>query len=255
MPTDSNRTSPAASWRHRTSALALAPILLMTAGWATAQESSKPQPSQSAGESKPAAKAGLFGVLDKKSLIFPDIAVSTKPLSPGQKFELFVDNSLSVHSVLGAAAGAAISQASNSPTGFEQGWEAYGKRFGSSMARQASQEFFGTFVLASALHQDPRFYPEVNPSFGHAVKYSVERVFVTRNDAGHDVPNVSGLLGPGLAEALANAYWPERNRSVGDTLVRYGFDLATRAGGNLLREYLPVIHGKLRHTKPSSSTP
>ena len=178
--------------------------------------------------------------------VFPDIASSTKPLSTGQKFQLFVDNSISVNALATAALGSAISQADNSPTGFGQGWDAYAKRFGSAMGSQASSEFFGTFVLASALHQDPRFYPEANPTFSHAVKYSVQRIFVTRNDDGRDVANWSGLAGPLMAEGLANVYWPERNRTVGDTFLRYGLDLASRAGGNMLREYWPVIRGKFR---------
>jgi hypothetical protein len=189
----------------------------------------------------------LYNLLQKKSIVFPDIAASTERLSTGQKFQLFVDNSISVHTITWAALGSAVGQAENSPTGFGQGWDAYGKRFGSSMARQASSEFFGTFVLASALHEDPRFYPEINPTFGHAVKYSVQRVFVTRNDEGRNVANWSGLIGPAMGEGLANVYWPEQNRTVGDTFLRYGLDLATRAGGNMLREYWPVFYGKIRH--------
>jgi len=195
----------------------------------------------------------LYNLLQEKSIVFPDIAANTQPLSPGQKFQLFVDNSISVHTITWAALGSAVGQADNSPTGFGQGWDAYAKRFGSSMARQSSSEFFGTFILASALHQDPRFYPESRPSFGHAVKYSVQRVFVTRNDDGRDVPNWSGLAGPLMAEGLANVYWPERNRTVGDTFLRFGLDIATRAGGNMLREYWPVFYGKINHApRPSA---
>lgn len=119
------------------------------------------------------------------------------------------------------------------------------------MARQASGEFFGKFVLASALHEDPRFFPQLNPTFGQSVKYSVKRLFVTRSDSGRDVANISGLLGPAMGEGLANVYMPDRNRTVGDTLMRYGLDLATRAGGNMLREYWPVVYGKLRHQTPT----
>ncbi|MFI5118041.1 MAG: hypothetical protein ACHP8B_15225 [Terriglobales bacterium] len=189
----------------------------------------------------------LYNLLQEKSIVFPDIAASTQPLSSGQKFQLFVDNSISVHTITWAALGSSVGQADNSPTGFGQGWDAYAKRFGSSMARQSSSEFFGTFILASALHIDPRFYPENHPGFGHAVKYSVQRVFITRSDDGRDVPNYSGLAGPLMAEGLANVYWPERNRSVGDTFLRFGLDIATRAGGNMLREYWPVFYGKINH--------
>jgi hypothetical protein len=187
----------------------------------------------------------LFNRLQKKSIVFPDIVTSNRRLSSGQKFQLFVDNSASVHSISWAVVGAAFGQAANSPTGFEQGWNAYAKRFGASLARSASDEFFGTFVISSALHLDPRFYPEANPTFGHAVKYSVQRIFVTRNDEGRDVVAWSKLVSPLMAESLANVYWPERNRSVGDTLFRYGIDLATHAGGNMLREYWPVLSKKM----------
>ncbi len=226
---------------------------------APAQETTKPQTqsgassastssaSQTPNEPSKVPGVALYNLLQEKSIVFPDIALSTEPLSTGQKFQLFVDNSISVHTITWAMLGSSVGQADDSPTGFGQGWDAYAKRFGSSMGRQASGEFFGTFLLASALHQDPRFYPEIHPGFFHAVKYSVQRVFVTRNDDGRDVPNWSGLAGPMMAEGLANVYWPDRNRTVGDTFLRYGLDLATRAGGNMLREYWPVFYGKIRH--------
>jgi hypothetical protein len=192
--------------------------------------------------------AAVYNLLQEKSIVFPDIALSTERLSAGQKFQLFVDNSISVHTITWAMLGSAVGQADDSPTGYEQGWDGYAKRFGSSMGRQASGEFFGTFIIASALHEDPRFYPESNPTFFHAVKYSLQRLFVTRNDDGRDVTNWSGLVGPAMGEGLANVYWPDRNRTVGDTFLRYGLDLATKAGGNMAREYWPVLYGKFRHT-------
>ncbi|MGO9403882.1 MAG: hypothetical protein ACLPVW_10490 [Terriglobales bacterium] len=219
---------------------------------AFAQEAPKlqTQTNDSSAEQVPSAPlkiepVALYNLLEKKSIVFPDIAAGTEPLSPGQKFELFVDNSVSVHTLSWAALGSAVGQADDSPTGFGQESGGYWKRVGSSMARQASSNFFGTFVLASTLHQDPRFYPEKKPGFRHAVKYSFERVFVTRSDDGRDVVNWSGLAGPLMAEGLANVYWPHQNRSVGDTFLRYGLDLATKAGGNMLREYWPVFYGKI----------
>jgi hypothetical protein len=222
------------------------------------QETPKPQPqTQTQTGTPPADQApsapskvpgqDLYNLLQKKSVVFPDIALNTERLSTGEKFQLFVDNSISVHTITWAMLGSAVNQADNSPTGFGQGWDAYAKRFGSSMGRQASSNFFGTFMLASALHQDPRFYPEIHPTFAHAVKYSLQRTFVTRNDDGRDVANWSGLVGPLMAEGLANVYWPDRNRTVGDTFLRYGLDVATKAGGNMLREYWPVFYGKVHH--------
>ena len=213
----------------------------------------EPKSTKPAGQPENPAMApvALYNLLQSKSIVFPDISTTTEPLTVGDKFKLSVDNSISVHTITWAALGAAVGQADNSPTGWDQGWDAYAKRFGSSMARQASGEFFGTFILASALHEDPRFFPEINPTFGHSVKYSIARVFITRSDDGRNVKNFSGLIGPLMGEALANTYYPDRNRTVGDTFLRYGLDLATKAGGNMMREYWPVLYAKMKHTQSS----
>ncbi len=187
---------------------------------AHAQDTSKPadQAGQNSKKPSPAVvvqkPAEAVTLLDEKSIIFPDIAASDKPLSAGQKFELFVDNSISVHTVLYSAVAAGVSQADNSPTGWGQGWDAYGKRFGSSMARNASGEFFGTFILSSAMHYDPRFFPDKDPSFGQAVGHSLKRIFVTRSDAGKQVfrlPRIDGAAdGRGTRQRLLAGPEPDR---------------------------------------------
>ncbi len=193
------------------------------------------------------SQGGFFSTLNRKSIVFPDIATTEGPLSTGGKFKLFVDNSASLSTLVGSALVAGVGQAEDYPEGYGQGSEGYGKRFGATMARNASSNFFGTFLLASMLHQDPRFFPQKDPTFGGSVKYSLTRVVITRNDDGNDAANWSGLLGPLMAEALANAYWPEEDRNVGQTFRRYGVDLATTAGLNMFRNYWPVLFKKRRH--------
>ncbi len=250
--------------------IVLAAIAPGSIGVGFAQETAKPQteaspspaaqpppgqtpPSEVPNAPAPPKPVALYNLLQKKSVVFPDIAYSNERLSAWQKFELAVDNSASVNTIGSALIGSAIGQADDAPTGFGQGWNGYGKRFGSDLARSASSEFFGTFLLASALHEDPRFYAEIHPSFFHAAKYSVEHVFVMQADDGHQVVAWSRLVGPAMAEGLANVYWPDRNRTVGDTLFRYGLDLASRATGNMLREYFPVLVEKMSRTRPAAT--
>jgi hypothetical protein len=57
-----------------------------------------------------------------------------------------------------------------------------------------------------------------------------------------------------MAEGLANAYYPDKNRTAASTLTRYGSDLGWRFGGNLLRQYWPVINRRLR-LAPETPTP
>lgn len=223
-----------------------AAILIATAAMLSAQQPAPSSPPPDAPSATRKPPQGTFATINRKSLFFPDIATSEGRLSTGDKFKLFVDNSASFSTLAGAALAAGIGQAENSPRGYGQGSEGYGKRFGASMARTASSEFFGTFILASALRQDPRFFPQADPTLGGSIKYAVTRVFVTRNDDGNDVANWSGLLGPAMGEGLANAYWPEDERTAAKTLERYGIDIASRAGYNFLRNYWPVIFKKLR---------
>jgi hypothetical protein len=256
--------SPFAAWP----ALQSTPAAQTPPAEQTSPEQSKPPEPENPDQANPPAQTNpakvgpaenaavksveLFNLLDKKSIVFPDIASTTVALSPGQKFELFIDNSISIHSILWAALGSLIGQAADSPTGFGVGASGYPKRFSTSLARQSSGEFFGTFVLASALHEDPRFFPQFNPAFKQSIKYSVHRLFFTRSDSGNQVVNVSGLVGPLLGESLANVYWPDRNRTVGDTLFRYGLDLSARVAGNMFRNYWPVLFAKIRHAPPES---
>jgi hypothetical protein len=187
----------------------------------------------------PAAR--FIGYATNPSTFFPDIATSPGPLTTGGKFKLFVNQSISPPYILAAACSAAYDQARNVPKGYGQGWGAYGSRFGADMGRSSSSSFVGTFLLASMLHQDPRFFPESQPSFWRSLKYSTQRVVITRNDAGRDVFNTSGLLGPLAAEALANAYLPSSEQTVGKTLTRFAADLAWRVGGNMFKDYWPTF--------------
>lgn len=208
----------------------------------SADKPDSPQPKQQAASNTNEAPAGRFvGYATSRSIIFPDIAISPGALSPGGKFKIFVNEAISPAYILASGLSAAVNQANNSPSAPGQGWDAYGTRYGYSIARASSTSFFGTFVFASLLRQDPRFFPESNPSLGRAIKYSVVRLFVTRNDKGNDVFNSSGLLGPLAAEALSNAYYPVHEQTGARTAERYGSDIAWRFAGNMLKEYWPTL--------------
>jgi len=185
-------------------------------------------------------------IIYRKSLVFPDLATSRQVLTPTEKFELFISNSVSPLAVGGSLLGAGISQARNTHKGYGQGAEGYGKRFGSSMARSASSQFFGTFLLPTVMHQDPRYFPLKDASFKESAKHAARSLFIARTDSGGEAPNIPRLAGFLFAESLANVYLPEDERTVGHTFKRTGIDIAIRAGTNMLREYWPTLFKRLR---------
>jgi hypothetical protein len=187
-----------------------------------------------------------YAILSRRSFFFPDLAYTTKPLSSGQKFLLAADVTIAPSAVIATAASAAISQAKDSWPGYGQGWEAYGKRYGATMALDASTNLLGVFLLPSVLHHDPRYFPLAHASFGEHIGHALKRMVVTPTVAGGQAPNISGLLGPLGAEGLSNTYLPDGERTTGKTFQRYGIQMAIIAGSNVAREFWPAIFKTLR---------
>jgi hypothetical protein len=185
--------------------------------------------------------AEFMGYMTNRSFFFPNIASSPGPLSTGEKFKLFVNESVSPSNFLTSGISAGFNQAIDSPHDYGQGASGYFSRFGASMGRGASNSFFGAFVLASVLHQDPRYFPHSNPTFWHSIKYAAKRVVVTRKDNGENTFNTSGIVGILAGETLANTYLPRSEQSGADTLKRFGSDLGWQFAGNVFKEYWPTL--------------
>jgi hypothetical protein len=214
-----------------------------------------PQPKQDASASgapqqKPDTPLrATIGILGKRSAFFPELAFDRGPLTPRKKLELAVDETMAPSRFLGSLFTAGVGQARNSLPGYGQEWAGYGKRFGSSVASNASNHLFGTFLLPSVLHQDPRYFVRVFGQPGGKIAYAVERVVVTRTDDGRETFNLSNILGGLMAESLANSYLPEGERTAGKTFARFGIRIGWGAVDNIVKEYWPNIFRSLGITK------
>jgi hypothetical protein len=242
--------------RHGSTSLRLVVLSLAVVATAAAQEQ-KPQEPPDAPVAKPQNEApkhqnpfnATVGVLTRKSIFFPNIATSVGALSTKQKFELFADESVAPSRFLSSAAGAGIGQAQNSLDAYGQGMGGYGKRFGSSMATAASTNFFGTFVIASVSHRDPRYFVTLHPGARYRIGYALSRIVISRTDDGRNSTNWPGILGPLLAESLATSYLPVKEQTAGRTFQRYGIRIGLYTASNALRQYWPTIFQKLGVTK------
>ena len=185
-------------------------------------------------------------VLGRRSIFFPDLAASPGPLDAKQKLELFADKSVAPSRFLSSAAGAGIHQALDSLPAYGQGMSGYGKRLGSSMATGASSEFFGTFLFASLMHRDPRYFVSLRGGTWHRIGYGISRLVITRTDSGTEGVNWPGIIGPLFAESLANSYLPAQEQTAGRTFQRYGIRLGFTASANIVKEYWPTIFRNLR---------
>ena len=244
-------------------AVSMLAIVLIAGGLARAQEGERANlpdaPTAKQGESaKKEQKQNwpfktTLEIMGSKSAFFPELATSRGPLDAHRKLELALDETIAPSRSLGSAFTSGISQAHDGLPGYGQEWGGYGKRFGSSMASNASSHMLGTFLLPAMLHQDPRYFVRLHASFGSRVGYALRSLVVTRTDSGREAFNWSGILGSLMAESLANSYLPDEERTAGKTFGRFGIRMGFSAVGYVAKEYWPTIFKSLRISKLAPS--
>jgi hypothetical protein len=169
------------------------------------------------------------------------------PLTAGQKFKV-VGRSLidpSEFVLIGFVAG--LGQASDSNPSYGQGAQGYAKRYGTSYADNAVENFMASAVLPSLLHQDPRYYQLGRGGFWRRVEHAVGRVVITRSDSGQRQFNYSEVFGAGMAAAISTySYHPQSERSFGNVAgvwaTQIGWDVATY----MVKEFWPDLRKKHR---------
>jgi hypothetical protein len=190
-----------------------------------------------------------IAILGKRSVFFPELAFNKGPLTARKKLELSVDETIAPSRFLGSMFTSGIGQARDALPGYGQGWSGYGKRFGSSVASNASNHLFGTFLLPSTLHEDPRYFVKAFGGPRARILYALERVVITRSDTGRSTFNWSGVMGGLMAESLANSYLPDAERTGGKTFSRFGIRIGFSALDNVIKEYWPTIFKSMGITK------
>jgi hypothetical protein len=211
-----------------------------------------PQPAQTSASSADSAGQGQQ---TKRILgIFPNFrAVSANVHLPPQtvkdKFVTASHDSFDYSSILLPAAVAGINQATNSTPEFHQGAAGYGRYFWHTFVDQTIENYMVEFIVPSITHEDTRYYTLGSGGFLKRAAYSMSRVVITRNDAGHDTLNISEIVGSGAAAGISNLYYPQPERTFSNTASRWGTNIGIDAGTFLIHEFWPDINRKFFHGK------
>jgi hypothetical protein len=159
------------------------------------------------------------------------------PLTTKQKYSIFWHRTFDPSLPLEAAIFAGGAQAVNYSPHYGQGWGPFAERFGSYAGSIASSSFFVDAVLASALHQDPRYFRKGRGRFANRLWWAVESEVWMHNDNGTVGFNTSGILGFGMSTALTNAWYPRQSVTLSDTMSRYAIKLGISVVLNIVREF------------------
>jgi hypothetical protein len=173
----------------------------------------------------------------------PDAA----PLNSKQKFELAWRTTIDPVTFVLTGAIAGIQQAQNAFSGYGQGAEGYGKRYGASYADLAIGTFIGSAVFPSLLKQDPRYFYKGTGSTRSRVLYAVANALICKGDNKRWQPNYSNVLGSIAAGGFSNLYYPAKNRGAALVFENAGIGIGSTAAANILQEFL------IRKLTPSAS--
>jgi carboxypeptidase family protein len=174
--------------------------------------------------------------------IIPNFYVSyvpnAAPLSSKQKFELAWKTATDPVTFGLNGVGAALEQATNTPSGYGQGAQGYAKRYGASYADLFASTFIGSAILPSLLRQDPRYFYKGTGSKTSRVFYALANSVICKGDNGHWQPNYSSIGGSLAAGGLSNAYYVGKDRGVNWTLENALISVGATAATNLLQEFV-----------------
>lgn len=166
-------------------------------------------------------------------------------LSEKERFQLYLASTIGPFPILGEAAGAAVSQYTNTPSEWGQGWGAYGKRFGSNMAYNGIRQTL-TYGISIPLHEDNRYFSSGKTSKAQRILYAMKSTFTAVKPDGAQTVSISAIAGVIGASAISSTWNPPSARGFGNVMGDAGISFATTAGFNVVREFLPDLVGKHR---------
>jgi hypothetical protein len=168
-----------------------------------------------------------------------------KVLTPRDKAWLAARGVADPYSLATIAGEAAISVGSDSHTAYGPGMTGYGKYVGVSFTQDMTGEFFGTFLIPSLTHQDPRYHRMPARPIPRRVAHAIAQIFWTDSDTGNGMPNYANLVGFAVEDEISNLYVPGRQTDLPATAKRYATGLAFAPIGNFVSEFLPDVASRV----------
>ena len=153
-------------------------------------------------QADPAAVAPHETTIDKVlGMVSP---AEPSQLTEAKRFHLYLVSVGGPVPIIGEAAGAAISQWENSPKEWGQGWDAYGKRFGSNLAYNGIRQTitYGTSII---FREDNRYFASRRHGFWARTGYAVLSSVTARHPDGRTWLSLSRVSPAYSAQARCRA--------------------------------------------------
>jgi len=177
------------------------------------------------------------------------------PMSATQKFRMSFRSIIDPANFVIAGIIAGVGQSTNEFSGYGQGAQGFGKRYGASLADGAVGSLLGGAVFPALLHQDPRYFYKGTGSLPGRFFYAIGAAFVCRGDNGKWQPNYSSVLGDVATGAISNTYYPDTDRNGAANIIEVGLLNAVGESVNNLLEEFVFKHITTSAAKPRKAKP
>jgi carboxypeptidase family protein len=181
-------------------------------------------------------KQRVLGVIPN---YYVSYVANAAPLNTRQKFQLAWKSTVDPFTFGFTAAIAGIEQAQDRFSGYGQGAQGYGKRYGATYADLLTSTYIGGAILPSLLKQDPRYFYKGTGSKKSRALYAIANAVICKGDNGHWQPSYSAILGSLASGGISNLYYPASDRDgVALTFENALIGIGASAGANLLQEFV-----------------
>jgi hypothetical protein len=176
-----------------------------------------------------------------------------KPFTSKERLKIYSEDLASPFHFFLAGVSAGITQAQNTPSAWGQGAEGYGRRFANYYASATVSNVLQMFG-EDLLHEDNFYYGSGEHGIWRRMKYAVKSSVLARGRDGSQHFSISQVGSTAGAAFISRLWQPRTNDSAGDGAVSFGISMATNAGVNVIREFLPDVTRHVFHRTPKNQS-
>jgi len=211
------------------------------------QSSTSSSPSSQASDQQAKQTKRILGIIPNFRAVSSDTKLP--PQSPKEKLLTATQDSFDYSALFIPAVLAGYGQATNAVPQFHQGAAGFARYYWHNYVDQAIENYMVEAVGPIITHQDNRYYTLGHGGFLKRTGYALSRAVITRNDAGNNTFNSSEVIGAGAAAGISNLYYPSPQRTLSNTLSKWGTNVGIDAGTFFFKEFWPDINNAIFHIK------
>jgi hypothetical protein len=175
-----------------------------------------------------------------------------RPLTQSERNRLYVKSLTNPWGFVKVGMSAAIDHADDKPVEWGQGVDGYARRVANIEGQYLVQKTTN-FLIASAVHEDNRYFNSGKHGFWNRTRYAVASSMLARHDNGKRYPSMSQIGGVAAGAFAARLWLPDSRSSAGDGAISFGITMGGNAATSVVKEFLPDALRLVRRKPPGAA--